>query len=138
MTRFIKWLDNLFFGARRRRDELNLRFVETLEGLTDKMFSVARTQDLILMETKCILAKATECMSAAQQALVRALGAFERSDVTFEKIGTLADKMAAREAALEELLIAEGKMKVTQAKKLEIEVDELKKDRDAREYDNIF
>jgi hypothetical protein len=131
MTRLFKWLDNLFFGRRRR-------FLMALANISGELKEVNEGFRDAVRILRAVLEKTTENMSAAQQALVRAMGAFERSDVTFEKVGRLADKMAAREAALEEALISIGKLKIEEAKVKSLEAEELKKDLQARPYDDKF
>lgn len=107
-----KWLDNLFFGRRRR-------FIIALANISGELKGVNESLRDTIFVLRAILEKTTENMSAATQALIRAQGAFERSDMTFEKIGRLADKMAARESALEELLIAKAKEAAADTKVLE-------------------
>jgi hypothetical protein len=104
-----KWLDNLFFGRQRMFEERVDLFIMQLTAISSKLGAISDSQAKIVRLM-------TENLGAAQQTLVRALGAFERSDVTFEKIGFLADKMAAREAALEEALIAKAKAVMVETK----------------------
>jgi hypothetical protein len=91
----------------------------------------------IIDTTKSVLTGASMNLSAAKQALVRALGAFERSDATFEKIGVLADKMAAREAALEEALIAKAKATMVETKIAEAKAASEESERPS-EYDKKY
>ncbi len=123
MTLFSKvWkrLDKLIFGRGR-----------TLAKAAESLRDIALVQRLLLEKT-------TENLSAATQVLVRAMGAFERSDMAFAEIGSMADKMKGREAALEEALISIGKLKVEEAKVKGLEAEELKLNLAAKPYDDKF
>ncbi len=134
MTLFSKaWerLDDILFGRRKR-------FIMALDNVSSELRGINRN----LLDTnyllRATLEKTTENLSAATQVLVRAMGAFERSDMAFAEIGSMADKMKGREAALEEALISIGKLKVEEAKVKALEAEELKLNLAAKPYDDKF
>ncbi len=133
-----KWLDNLFFGSRRRREAILSKIAEGVRAIEISMDLQTESIITIIDTTKSVLSAASMNLSAAQQALVRAMGAFERSDMAFAEIGAMADKMKGREAALEEALISIGKLKVEEAKVKGLEAEELKLNLAAKPYDDKF
>ncbi len=126
-----KWLDNLFFGRRRQ-------FILALANVASELHGISESLRDTVFVQRAILEKTAENLSAATQVLVRAMGAFERSDMAFAEIGSMADKMKAREAALEEALISIGKLKVEEAKVKALEAEELKLNLAAKPYDDKF
>ncbi len=138
MTRFFKWIDNLLFGGIRAKREAKLREAKVLETMVSQLITISGSLRTFLGESSQLLAKTGENLSAATQVLVRAMGAFERSDMAFAEIGSMADKMKAREAALEEALISIGKLKVEEAKVKALEAEELKLNLAAKPYDDKF
>ncbi len=129
-----KWLDNLFFGRRR----ILIKIADSLRSIEIQMESTWETYLGLVKKAGATIEGAAANMSAATQVLTRAQGAFERSDMAFAEIGSMADKMKAREAALEEALISIGKLKVEEAKVKALEAEELKKDLEAKPYDSKF
>jgi hypothetical protein len=112
MTRFFKWLGNLFSGHRGK-------CALALADISAELKQISGMLDNTVFLLRDALKKTTENLRSATEALVLAQADYERSDAIFGKIGDLAEKMAAREAALEEALVAKAKATMVETKAAE-------------------